>query len=310
MDFISPLATERRRWRKGAAVNRLAFRAGGVSVAVSSDEVQLGFYSEGAMNRFQIESNHCDLELAVTWADQIAPCAEKPVFDSGGVWKLFHTDDLAMFEFTSEPLGKSPYKRCWVDHTFCRGEIQLNQAFFSGRERVNPLEYPLDELLLIHRLALAGGIELHACGVVDENNRGHLFVGHSGAGKSTTAALWAEHGGAIILSDDRVILRQGKNGLWMHGTPWHGDAGFAEAESAPVSAIYLLEHGTENQLQKLAPTQAGAELFARSFVPYYNWQMLDKTLSFLETVVKAVPCQRFRFTPDNEAVEFIVNANH
>jgi len=308
VDFVTPLAMEKRRWRKDSA-NRICFRVGGVSVGVSSDEVKLGFSPDGAMSRFEADINHCDLELSVTWADQIIPSSTKPIFDSGGVWKLHHTDDLAMFEFASEPLGRSPYKRCWVDHTFCRGEIQLNRSFFSGQLRVNPLEYPLDELLMIHRLALSGGIELHACGLVDENNRGLLFVGHSGAGKSTTAALWAERGGVTILSDDRIIVRQEKGGLWMHGTPWHGDAGFAEAETAQVSAIYLLEHGFENQLQKLAPTQAGAELFARSFVPYYNWQILDKTLSFLESIVKHVPCQRFRFTPDHEAVDFIANAH-
>lgn len=307
MNFALP-TMERRHRRKGAT-NRACFRVGGITVGVSSDDVQLGVSQDGAMSRFETEASFCDLELTVTWADDLAAGSTQPIFDSGGVWKLYHTDDMAMFDFASEPLGRSPYKRCWVDHTFCQGEIQMNRAFFSGQFAVNPLEYPLDELLFMHRLALTGGVEVHACGLVDENNRGHLFVGHSGAGKSTTASLWAERGGVTILSDDRIILRQEKGIVWMHGTPWHGDAGFAEAEMAQVSSIYLLEHGLENELHKLTPSQAGAELFARSFVPFHNWHMVDRTLGFLENLVKQVPCQKFRFTPDLDAVEFIVNAS-
>ncbi len=307
MDFALPAAIEKRRSRKGAA-NRACFRVGGITVGLTSEDVQLAVSQEGAMSRFETEASQCDLELSVTWAERLVAGSTTPVFDSGGIWKLYHTDDMAMFDFASEPLGKSPYKRCWVDHTFCRGEIQMNREFFSGQFAVNPLEYPLDELLFMHRLALTGGVEVHACGVVDENNRGHLFVGHSGAGKSTTASLWAERGGVTILSDDRIILRKEKGTVWMYGTPWHGDAGFAEAEMAQVSSIYLLEHGLENELHKLTPSQAGAELFARSFVPFYNWNMLDRTLGFLESIVKQITCQKFRFTPDPEAVEFIVNA--
>ena len=73
---------------------------------------------------------------------------------------------------------------------------------------MNPLEYPLDELLWIHRLSMGEGVEVHGCGVIAPDGRGLLLTGHSGAGKSTSSRLWSQHDGARVLSDDRIILRR------------------------------------------------------------------------------------------------------
>ena len=71
-----------------------------------------------------------------------------------------------------------------------------------------PLEYPLDELLLQGLLARGRGAEIHACGIADGSGRGLLFVGQSGAGKTTMARLWEGERGITVLSDDRIILRR------------------------------------------------------------------------------------------------------
>lgn len=307
MDFVVPIAVQTRR-RQGELRNRFCFSVGGVTIAVGTKELQLSAAQSATLARFESVDPACDpdLELETAWVPRIVSSLGEPAFDSGGLWKLYRSNDLSVFEFTSEPLGASPYKRCLIDPAFSRGQIQMNRSFFSERAHLNPLEYPLDELLVVHRLALSSGVELHACGLVDQHGRGHVFVGHSGAGKSTTAALWAEHG-ATILSDDRVILREREGEIWMYGTPWHGDAGFAEPQMARVSAIYLLEHGLENGFRKVSRSQAGAELFARSFVPFYDWQMLEGALSILDRVVRKVPYAWYRFIPDNGAVEFILN---
>src|SRR5207237_1422736 len=51
-------------------------------------------------------------------------------------------------------------------------------------------------------------IELHGCGIVGPGGASNLFVGHSGAGKSTTTRLWTALGGVEVLSDDRIIVRR------------------------------------------------------------------------------------------------------
>jgi hypothetical protein len=162
---------------------------------------------------------------------------------------------------------------------------------------------------------------------VRPDGTGNLFVGHSEAGKSTTARLWATRDNVQILSDDRIIIREDKvaedevrqdkarrgeslqdaNQIFMYGTPWHGEAAFALPDRAPLQRIFILEHGIGNVLTRLTKSQAVAELFARSFVPFHRHEYVDSALSFLEHVADSVPCYRYAFEPDQRAVDRVLN---
>ena len=48
---------------------------------------------------------------------------------------------------------------------------------------------------------------------------------------------------------------------------------------------------------------AGAELFARLFVPFYSPQRLEAALAVIETVAHLLPCYLFRFRAEVSAVE-------
>jgi hypothetical protein len=239
----------------------------------------------------------------------------------------------------------------------------LSEEFFSGFSSfVSPLEYPLDELLIMHRLTQEKAIELHGSGIVRADGMGNLFVGHSGAGKSTTTRLWTEREDVEVLSDDRIIVRRDeelrveaekrmplgvasaadgvgilrlrdrsaspighsaqddraekqiprssrndKGKMRMYGTPWHGEAMYASPNSAPLARIFVLEHGHGNVITPLTPSQAVAELFARSFVPFHRHEYVDSALVFLEELANAVPVYRYAFEPDQRAVEKIRN---
>jgi len=168
----------------------------------------------------------------------------------------------------------------------------------------------------MHRLTQERAIELHGVGIVGPDGASNLFVGHSGAGKSTTARLWTSLYKVEILSDDRIIVREDKREdaagrdatqIFMYGTPWHGEAHFALPQRAPLQRIFVLEHGHGNVLTRLTRSQMVAELFARSFVPFHRHEYVDNALSFLERVADSVPCYRYSFEPDEHAVERILN---
>ena len=266
---------------------------------------------EGAMRQFLVEDGDPDLRLQARWGKLDAVSGGEPLFDSGGLWRLVAANGSLRFSFTSPALGPLPYKMASVDRGFTAGEVWLHQPYFPSALPANPLEYPLDELLLIHLLAAGRGVEVHACGVMDSGGQGYLFAGQSGAGKTTMARLWqmAEGargaGGVMILSDDRIILRKIDGTVWMYGTPWHGEAAMARAARAPMAGIYLLRHGQSNKLVSLRPSDAAARLLACSFPPFYHSGGLDFTLGFLEQVVEAVPCHELWFTPDERVVTLV-----
>jgi hypothetical protein len=287
-------------------MHRSCVRIGDVSIGLCADcpdDVEL----TGEMQRFQSIATDCDIDVSVQWTDRLQKPSGRKLFDSGSVWVLHEEDDGLVFDFATPVLGCQPYKRLAVDRGFSDARLLLNRECLRASRRVFPLEYPLDELLVTNWLAGSRGVEVHGCGVVDHGTGGHLFLGHSGAGKSTTARLWRSFRGVQVLSDDRIILREQSNEIWMHGTPWHGEAGFASPEKAKVRKIFVLEHGVRNQILPLPKARAVEELFARCFPPFYDHGALTFTLSFLHRITGCVPCYLYRFVPDQGAVSEILN---
>jgi hypothetical protein len=286
------------------SATRLAYRIGGITFGLEA-EGELLLTPERELRAFAVEAGHSDVNLKVAWVDSLRAPGSTLLFHSGGLWSLFAEREGYRFSFLSPLLGMTPYKEAWMDPEFRTGRVLLSRRYFDTDRPVYPLEYPLDELLMIHRLARGEGVEVHAVGISDESGQGHLFLGHSGAGKSTTARLWLDRPGVRILSDDRIILRERDGKIWMYGTPWHGDAGIASPESAPLTSIYLLARGTTNERIPLEPGRAAAELFTRSFVTHHSGEGIRFTLEFLERVAREVPCSIFKFVPDESAVEAI-----
>jgi hypothetical protein len=292
---------------KVSEATRLAVYIGGFSLGMwCSGDVPAALDPEHEPFLLPSTANHaCHFELDISWADSLALPKDHPSFSSGGLWAAYASTTGTKFYFSSPVVGQKPYKAAWFDPSFERGHVVLNREAFPKGRPVIPLEYPLDELVMMHRLALGEGVEVHALGLADQDGSGYLFLGHSGAGKSTTARLWMAQPGVTLLSDDRIILRRHNDKFWMYGTPWHGDAGVASPGRAPLSAIFLLEQSPANELVALSPSKAAAELFARAFVPHYLESGIQFTLSFLDQITRSVPCSILRFTPTQSAVEAV-----
>src|SRR5271166_4319662 len=172
---------------------------------------------------FRVEECAFDVGIQVEWVPRISQSRGRQMFDSGTTWRLYECEAGLRFDFNSEMLGVRPYKRLFVNKEFSRATLQMSEECLESRE-ADPLGYPLDELLIMHRLTQEKAIELHGCGIVRANGVGNLFVGHSGAGKSTTTRLWISREEVEVLSDDRIIVRPdaahtGSSSMRMYGTP-------------------------------------------------------------------------------------------
>ena len=276
----------------------------GITLAIHDPDPQWTW--DDPVSRFLIPPTDAEVVLNVGRASARPGRAEaRPAFDSGAVWRLFREDDGYRIECRSEAFGDAPYKTATFNEDFTRGTIEL----LPELAHLNPLEYPLDEVLIANLLARGRGVELHSCGVIDREGRGHLFAGVSGAGKTTTARLWGSEAAGIV-SDDRVIVREvvndGKGAMWMFGTPWHGEAELSMPEGAPLSGVYLLTQAETNELRELTPAEAVARLFRCTFPLFHDPVALEFTLSFLERLTASVPVRELRFTRDRAAVDLVL----
>jgi len=288
------------------------FSVGGVSVrlaAARSSDASL----DPSLAPFSMDAAIPDIKIQIDRVSALVPTSAPELFDSGSLWRLYEDDAGFRFDFTAAIFGDSPYKRLLVDRRFRESTVQMSEESASSKG-VWPLGYPLDELLITHRLTQERAIELHGVGIAGPDSANNLFVGHSGAGKSTTARLWSSLHKVEILSDDRIIIREHPSDndstqIFMYGTPWHGEAAFALPQRAPLQRIFVLEHGHGNVLTPLTPSQMVAELFARAFVPFHRHEYVESALSFLERVAQSVPCYRYSFEPDQRAVVRILHFN-
>ena len=270
-----------------------------MTIALRCDDPRLAWDWPGATSRFLVPPSAApDVDLTVRAATSIAPATGRLLFDSGAVWRLF--DDHTL-ECHSESFPSNPYKAATFNSTFTRGEIVVSEAAWH----LNPLTYPLDEVLVSHLLGQGRGVELHSCGVIDREGRGHLFVGMSGAGKSTTARLWGADA-ATIVSDDRVIVREEEGVMWMHGTPWHGEAALSEAAAAPLAGVYLLTQSPRVALRELQHSDAVARLFGCAFPPFHDANAVAFTLEFLARIAERVPVRELCFTRDARVADLIL----
>ncbi len=73
-------------------------------------------------------------------------------------------------------------------------EVTLTEQC-SGLNWQSLLNTSAGELLLHTRILLTNGLVFHAA-CMDDNGRGIVFVGHSGAGKSTQVDFWKQVPGA------------------------------------------------------------------------------------------------------------------
>jgi hypothetical protein len=245
-----------------------------------------------------------DIRIEVAEADPPPSDGLEVAFDSGGVWRVCRHDGGLLYEFRALRLEGQVYKALAIDATLRRGTLYLppDSAHLLPRWA---LDYPLDELLFQHRLALDGALEVHACALF-VGERVALFCGQSGAGKSTTARLWhARHPRTRILSDDRIVLRASGRVVRAYGTPWHGDGCFARPAGGPLGAVFVLRHSPRTELRRLAPAEAASHLLSRGFPPPWDARAWKRALDLCARVAESVPCYELAFRPDASAVEAV-----
>ena len=170
----------------------------------------------------------------------------------------------------------------------------------GGGDRIDPLAYPMDGLLLYYLSSINGDIMIHGSGISD-NGKGLIFSGESGAGKSTMARLWKEEGVGVV-HDDRLIIRKGYYGYIMYNTPVYDNE---KPVSAPISKIFLIGHGASNQENKIGGVEAVTSVLSNCIQHNWNKDLIDRTLGSVKSLCDSIPIARLNFLPDSSVVSFI-----
>jgi hypothetical protein len=165
----------------------------------------------------------------------------------------------------------------------------------------DPLEYPLDGLVLYYLTAINADIMIHASGICYDG-QGYIFSGTSGKGKTTLSNIW-DNVGAQVIHDDRIIIRNIGGMYRMFNTPViKGDV----PKSAPINKIFIIEHGVENCVLKLRESSSITSVIANCIQHNYDPEMIARFLGSVSLMCSKIPVARLSFRPDRSVIEYIL----
>ena len=144
--------------------------------------------------------------------------------------------------------------------------------------------------------------------VIAVDGHGFLFTAKSGTGKSTHTALWREYLGdkAVMVNDDKPMLKITDNGVIAYGTPYNGKHHLGCNISVPLKAICILTRGSKNSIVRIDKSEAYAMLLQQIYRPQDPLQM-SKTLKLVDRLAANTELYRLACNMDIEAAEVAYN---
>ena len=165
---------------------------------------------------------------------------------------------------------------------------------------LEPLVFPMAPILLHYAVLTADAVMMHASGVFD-GEKGRLFSGFSGAGKSTISGIWKQQGN-LLINDDRLIIRKEKGEYFMYNTPmFYPD----DNKKSPLHAVFLIRHAPENVINRMAGAAAVSSVMAFSIQNNYDTRFVQHHLDFFANMCSQIPVFQLGFVPDEKVVNFI-----
>jgi len=166
---------------------------------------------------------------------------------------------------------------------------------------IDPLFHPLGSLLMIYLSHFSSGFLIHAAGIKD-NDKGYLFSGVSGIGKSTMSGLWQKQGSTII-NDDRLWIQKIDNQWMMFNTPMSNY--MQEPLMANLSKIFLLSQSPENFINQISNSQGALLVLANCIQHLFDKEMTTAHLDSIFDITNQTLVYELGFKPTSEIVSLI-----
>lgn len=177
----------------------------------------------------------------------------------------------------------------------------------EGVPKRNYFDNYLEELAVYRKIAeqmvLRDTILFHGSAIAVDGEA-YLFIAKSGTGKSTHTRLWRNYFGsrAVMVNDDKPLIRVADTGAIVYGTPWDGKHHLSNNISVPLRAICILERAEDNRIRKISVSEAYTMLLQQVYRPATR-EATMKTLVLIDKLSTSVGLYRLGCNMNIEAAE-------
>ena len=211
-----------------------------------------------------------------------------------GLLRLFALPDGYRVEVTQN--GHT--HRMWAspDFTSARASLQWED------ERAGQALSSLLRIAYAQSVLGRNAVSIHAAAVSCQG-RAYLFLGKSGTGKSTHAALWCRHiPDCRLLNDDNPTVRLLRGQAYAYGTPWSGKTACYKNLSFPIGGMVRLNQASANRFCRVAGAEAFIALYPGCSVIAEDTRLRNQLYDTLTGLAGAVPVTgTLECLPDREA---------
>lgn len=145
------------------------------------------------------------------------------------------------------------------------------------------------------------GFSIHSASIIYKN-KGYVFSGCSGTGKSTHTNMWKSLFPVEILDGDVTIVRLIQDKAFVYGLPWCGTSKLYTNTRVELGSIFFLKQSPTNRIYQPETLEAFDRLFARSFTPMWYEELVETRMTLTEKVIAFTPIHVLYCLPNHEAV--------
>ena len=183
----------------------------------------------------------------------------------------------------------------------CSADYRAGRLITTGRHTKMAID---NALMIMFALATAdkGTVLFHAA-VVSHQDKGYMFLGPSGTGKSTHARLWLEHiAGTVLVNDDNPVVRIGEDGTAIvYGSPWSGKTPCYRNVHYPLGGIVVLSQAPYNKIERLSGIYAYVALVESISGKRWDERIADGLHQTENALASSIPVWHLECLPDEAA---------
>lgn len=166
---------------------------------------------------------------------------------------------------------------------------------------IDPFSYPLGPIIMLYSTLISNGVMIHASGI-RFHNKGLIFCGVSGSGKTTISEIF-KNAGAEIINDDRLIIRRtGESIFNIYNTPMYYTD---KKKQFQLNYCFFLEKSEQNSCIQLSGTASVARFSASCLQHNFHKDLITKQIDTVETICNTAATCRLGFVPDKKIISYV-----